>query len=199
MRLEVIWLQLETAVMLLLGSAIIFVALARMDRPLPPWRRRADRPLLPGRRPDGANEREREIREVSSPFPSRSDVALPPTAPPPARGRALSMLLPRLFDEDLAAVRAARRQGRRVAVICLRTSHGNPAGFDDNRYGLCHECGERVQFRPHMPQGAELWCLECFEKGAQAGDTLHVSEKTAEEVARWQEGRPRMAAGKRGN
>ncbi len=74
-RLALVWLQVATGVLLLVGNALIFVALARAD--LPSW----------GRRPDGADTRRPEV----SRFPLRIDVAHGSTAPPPAGGRALRL------------------------------------------------------------------------------------------------------------
>jgi hypothetical protein len=97
-RLHVFWLQAGAASLLLLGTAIIFVALARMDLP------------SPGRRPAGADTR----RTTASPFPSRPDVAHGSTAPPHAGGRAPTLPDPRKLAEDLEAFRERRRRRRAV-------------------------------------------------------------------------------------
>jgi hypothetical protein len=64
---------LGAAALLLLGSALIFVALVHMDLP------------SPGRRPAGAEA----LRPEAQPLPPRVDVAHDPTSPPSAGGRAL--------------------------------------------------------------------------------------------------------------
>ena len=94
-RLDLIWLQLGAGALLVLGSAVIFVALARMDL---------------GRRPNDS-ERGEDVR------PFRFDAAQHRT-PPSAGGRALPRGDSRLLSEDIEALRARRRarEGRHGLV-----------------------------------------------------------------------------------
>jgi hypothetical protein len=96
-RFNVLLLDLGACVLLVLGSAIIFIALARMDL------------SSPGRRPAGADTR----RTTASPFPSRPDVAHI-QQPVPGRGTAPSLPDPRKLAEDLEAFRERRRRRRAV-------------------------------------------------------------------------------------
>lgn len=48
-----------------------------------------------------------------------------------------------------------------AVVVCTRTT--TPSEFDDNVLGVCSFCGEKVQYRPHVPERmATKMCMECF-------------------------------------
>ena len=53
------------------------------------------------------------------------------------------------------------RAGEVVAcVICARVEIDHPIYFADNRFADCADCGCRLQYRPHGPQGTRL-CICC--------------------------------------
>ena len=47
------------------------------------------------------------------------------------------------------------------AVICMLAPKGKPLLMDGNVFGVCSECGRRVQHRPHIPVRPKLLCIEC--------------------------------------
>jgi hypothetical protein len=53
-----------------------------------------------------------------------------------------------------------------VVVVCVGA--GEKTHFTDNEFGVCAECGEAVQHRPHIPRPNRLICRECF------GDELNA-------------------------
>jgi len=70
-------------------------------------------------------------------------------------------------------------------LLCMRLTQ--PLLMPDNELGLCDECGEAVQFRPHAPKHLRRMCWECVEPLAlQMADegTLHmlITPETAEEL-----------------
>ena len=46
------------------------------------------------------------------------------------------------------------------AVICVRLT--SPLLLPDNEIGLCSECGEAIQYRPHAPKRPPKICSECL-------------------------------------
>jgi hypothetical protein len=47
------------------------------------------------------------------------------------------------------------------AVVCILAPEGKPLLMSDNVFGVCSECGRRVQHRPHIPVRPILLCIEC--------------------------------------
>lgn len=57
--------------------------------------------------------------------------------------------------------------GERADVMaCVRLT--SPLIMPDNEIGLCAQCGEAIQFRPHAPAGPRKMCWECIEPLAVA-------------------------------
>lgn len=67
-------------------------------------------------------------------------------------------------------------------VVCLPTSRGNPDGFDDNRFGECACCGDRIQWRPHMPAGLKI-CTGCLVRRVEMSDEICITPETRTEMA----------------
>lgn len=44
-------------------------------------------------------------------------------------------------------------------LVCVRLT--SPLMLSDNEIGLCSECGEAIQHRPHVPKSPRKMCLEC--------------------------------------
>jgi hypothetical protein len=71
------------------------------------------------------------------------------------------------------------------AVVCVRLTQ--PLIMPDNVIGLCAECGEAIQHRPHVPKQPRKICMECAlplaSKAAKKGE-LHtiLTPQTAAEV-----------------
>jgi len=71
-------------------------------------------------------------------------------------------------------------------VACMRLTQ--PLLMPDNEIGLCSECGEAIQYRPHVPKLPRKMCLECIgpraSKAAERGE-LHsiLTPEAAAEIA----------------
>ena len=44
-------------------------------------------------------------------------------------------------------------------LACMRLT--SPLLLPDNEIGLCEQCGEAIQFRPHVPKLPKKMCVEC--------------------------------------
>ena len=44
-------------------------------------------------------------------------------------------------------------------LACMRLTR--PLLLPDNEIGLCEQCGEAIQFRPHVPKLPKKMCIEC--------------------------------------
>lgn len=44
-------------------------------------------------------------------------------------------------------------------IVCAR--EGTPSPFRDNLIDVCSHCGQRIIFRPNVPQGPPKICMEC--------------------------------------
>ena len=44
-------------------------------------------------------------------------------------------------------------------VVCARLT--SPLMMPDNKIGFCAECGEAIQYRPHVPKSPRKMCMEC--------------------------------------
>lgn len=70
-------------------------------------------------------------------------------------------------------------------VICIRLTR--PLQMPDNLIGICAECGETIQHRPHVPKEARKVCVECSVTtlAEMAGDgklDLVITPDTASEL-----------------
>ena len=45
-------------------------------------------------------------------------------------------------------------------VVCMRVAD-SPDIFDDDDFGNCSRCGERIRFRPYIPKEPPKVCLGC--------------------------------------
>lgn len=52
-------------------------------------------------------------------------------------------------------------------VVCVLASEPTP--FIDNLTGVCVDCGQAVQFRPHAPKRPPKICLQCMLDRVQGG------------------------------
>lgn len=67
-----------------------------------------------------------------------------------------------------------------IVVICMPDTHRSI--FDDDRHGVCMECGIPVHCRPHLPADAKLLCIHCYRDTLADEAEVYVTEKTLQEV-----------------
>jgi hypothetical protein len=73
------------------------------------------------------------------------------------------------------------------AVICMRLT--SPLMMPDNVIGVCSQCGEAIQHRPHVPRTPLKICCECLGPLAKVevekGDpvTVVITPKIVAELA----------------
>lgn len=70
-------------------------------------------------------------------------------------------------------------------VVCMRLTQ--PLMMPDNDIGICAQCGEAIQFRPHVPKRPRKVCMECViprANEAAAKGELHsiITTETAAEL-----------------
>jgi len=65
-------------------------------------------------------------------------------------------------------------------VVCAPASL--PGVFDDDCFGACEICGERVRFRPYVPAHRTLVCLLCFFVHAEPMPRCEIMAETLDEL-----------------
>lgn len=72
-------------------------------------------------------------------------------------------------------------QDKGIGAVLVCAPASLPSLFDDDLFGACSLCGERVRFRPHAPPIARI-CLLCFFARVEPGQCVEVTGQTIAEL-----------------